>query len=138
MHTCKALVLTCIDFRFQQAIEQFLKNAGMEGTADRVAVAGAAKSLVTPEQPRDREFLLQQIEIAANLHHISEVVIMQHEDCGAYGGSSKFDSPASEREYHREVMKDAKQRIQEKFSTLTVTFAYANNPASPRVDTITG
>lgn len=134
-HICRALVLTCIDFRLQGATAAFIHAAGLTGTSDRVAVAGAAKSLVTPDVGRDREFLLRQIEIAASLHHISEVIVIQHEDCGAYGGSSAFTNAEAEIGHHRAVMQEAKALIARRFPTLTIRFAYARlNEDHPSID----
>src|SRR5258708_26017450 len=45
-------------------------------TFDYVGFAGASK---------DIETVLKQIAISVRLHHIKQVVLMNHEDCGAYG-----------------------------------------------------
>ena len=75
MHECNALVATCIDFRFQEAINQWLKEQNLVGDHDRVAVAGATK---------DIEHLLEQLTLSKKLHNISVVYLLGHEDCGAF------------------------------------------------------
>ena len=73
-HHCKHLVITCIDFRFQEAINKYCLNLTDE-KYDRISIAGAIK---------DQDYLLRQISISHKLHHISKVHILIHKDCGAY------------------------------------------------------
>lgn len=75
-HTCKAVVVTCIDFRFQKFIEEWVNINVGPGQYDRVSWAGAVFNLET---------VLGQIEISHRLHHIKQVILVNHEDCGAYG-----------------------------------------------------
>lgn len=74
VHSCEALVVACIDFRFQEETERFCRET--VGTKfDRVGVAGTVKDL---------NFLLTQIGISVKLHGIKKVYLLIHEDCGAY------------------------------------------------------
>ena len=91
-HTAQALVVTCIDFRLQEAINKWISENFSPRTFDRVALAGGVKNL---------EVILGQIDIAIRLHHIKNVVLVNHEDCGAYG-------EAGTSEKHIEDLKSAK------------------------------
>jgi carbonic anhydrase len=75
-HTTDAIVITCIDFRFQRYINTWLKYVLKDYVYDRVALAGGIFDLYT---------ILKQVEISNRLHHIKKVILMNHEDCGAYG-----------------------------------------------------
>lgn len=75
-HTAQALVVTCIDFRLQEAINNWISQNFAPKTFDRVALAGGVKNLDT---------ILSQIDIARRLHRIKKVILINHEDCGAYG-----------------------------------------------------
>jgi len=79
MHTCDAIVICCIDFRFQKFIRRWT-NKNLKGkTFDLVGFAGATKNLKT---------VLKQIDISVRLHHIEKVILIHHEECGAYGEES--------------------------------------------------
>lgn len=108
MHTCDAIVVTCIDFRLQKYIEEWLvKNVG-ELQYDRVAWTGGVIDLPG---------ILKQIEISNRLHHIQKVVLINHEDCGAYGATG---TP----EKHMQDLQNAKKEVAIKFPTLTVDTYY--------------
>jgi len=101
-HTCKALVLHCIDFRLQKAVKKYLEDQGLLGDCDIVSIAGGVKDL---------DYAMKQIEIGQRLHNISEVILMNHTDCGAYGGDDSR---------HEHDLETAKQTILQKFPGLTI------------------
>ena len=101
-HTCKALVIHCIDFRLGKAIKKYLEDQNLLGDADIVSVAGAVKDL---------DYAMKQIDISKRLHNISEVILINHTDCGAYGGD---DSK------HETDLETAKRAILAKFPELSV------------------
>ena len=82
VHICDAMVVTCIDFRFQKFIEKWLDKTMAEKTFDRVGFAGSTKELNT---------IIKQLDISVKLHHINQVILIHHEDCGAYGTDSTHD-----------------------------------------------
>lgn len=75
-HKCNCLVVTCIDFRFQKFIKEWIAKNLKDKTYDMVGLAGSTKDLKT---------ILKQLAISKKLHAIAEVILMHHEDCGAYG-----------------------------------------------------
>ena len=78
-HTCDALVVSCIDFRFQKFMRKWLDDNLSDSTYDYVGFAGGTK---------DFDTILAQLEISVRLHHISKIILIHHEDCGAYGAES--------------------------------------------------
>lgn len=107
-HHCEAIVVTCIDFRLQEAINRWISQNFKPHTYDRVALAGGVKNLET---------ILDQIEIALRLHHIKKMVLINHEDCGAYG-------EAETAEKHAEDLKAAKAKVKEVYPDLEVETYY--------------
>src|SRR3989344_5369005 len=99
-HTCKALIIHCIDFRFGKAIKKYLEDKNLLGDIDIVSVAGAVKN--------NADFLMKQIDISKRLHDIKEVILMNHTDCGAYGGRKAFGSAEDERNKHLSDLNEAK------------------------------
>ncbi|HBV58206.1 MAG TPA: hypothetical protein DEB73_03025 [Candidatus Magasanikbacteria bacterium] len=128
-HHCKALILHCIDFRFHESIKNWLKEKGLTNNCDIVSLAGASKGLITPKNPAEPEIILRQIEISSNLHKISQVILMNHTDCGAYGGRDAFVTSEDEHSQHVGDMQKAKKLILKKFPELEVKIILAKiNP----------
>jgi carbonic anhydrase len=96
-YTADACVVWCFDDRFSKLLEEFVKARGYKNY-DLVKIAGGAKSLASPENETERFFVLKQIRTSINLHHTPKVILMCHEDCGAYGGKKEFSGDADERE----------------------------------------
>ena len=111
-YKCTALILHCIDFRLGSAIKNYLQQHRLLDDCDIVAMAGATKNIARPKEETDKEFALRQIKISVDLHRIEKVIVMNHTDCGAYGGrSSEEDSEWQ----HIEDMKTAKDAILDLF-----------------------
>lgn len=107
-HICDALVVTCIDFRFQDEIEKWLtKNLGKKNY-DRVALGGGVYDFYA---------ILKQVEISNKLHHIKKVILMNHEDCGAYGAAGTY-------ERHTHDLTQAKKTISKLYPKLKVDSFY--------------
>lgn len=124
-HDCKTLIIHCIDFRFGDAIKNYLKEKNLLGDCDIVSVAGAAKNIADPKMESDKEFMLRQISISASLHHIKEIIIMNHEDCGAYGGRKAFASYDEEKNRLTEDMKKAAEIIHSQNPEIKITAVLA-------------
>lgn len=112
-HTCKALVLHCIDFRFRKKLIEFL-NSKFGDSYDLVSVAGGVKRLIS--DPRGKNFVLEQLEISNKLHQPKLIVLIQHEDCGAYGGSKTFENSAKEQEFQNTELEKAEALLKQQFS----------------------
>ena len=97
-----------MDFRLQEAINKWISEHFQPKTFDRVALAGGVKEFNT---------ILNQIDISVRLHRIKKVVLVNHEDCGAYG---KEGTP----EKHIEDLKAAKDQIRRLYPNLRVETYY--------------
>lgn len=114
-HDADDFFITCFDHRCRKALHRFIDTTVHE--ADHCAFAGAAKSIL---DPTSQPLILGQIDIAARLHHIKTIHVVNHMDCGAYGGSGQHHGPAAEREFHRQQLAKAADIIQRQFPTLRV------------------
>jgi len=122
-----------MDFRFGSAIKKHLEENGLMDNCDIVSLAGAAKNILPSTPEAERELVLRQIEISKRLHHISEVILLNHTDCGAYGGRAAFADRAVEDTKHKEDLAEAKKLILERFPDLTVTTALAQLEPDGRI-----
>ncbi len=75
LDTCDNLVISCIDFRIQDLVHSWLHRKFPHEMYDYVAVAGSVKKLLAVEK---------QLEISERLHQVKHVILIEHEDCGAY------------------------------------------------------
>ena len=85
-----------MDFRLKPSIlTGLLKDVGVEeGDYDLVAGAGSAKDLLGSEAERD--FLLKQITLSQKLHQIKNIVVLYHDNCGAYGITDLAEEAATQ------------------------------------------
>lgn len=109
-HKAESIIVTCIDFRLQEAINNWISQNFAPKTFDRVALAGGVKNLDT---------ILGQIEIAHSLHHIKRVVLINHEDCGAYG-QENFPDTEVEHNKHTQDLTEARAKITAAYPHLKV------------------
>lgn len=119
---CENLVLMCIDFRFHKQISDLISYAGYRDF-DIVALPGASKSLVDEQS---RVTVLNAISRAKELHGINRVIIVDHVDCRAYGGSAAFADSRSEEEHHDHKLEQASAIVRENFPDLEVIQLYAD------------
>jgi carbonic anhydrase len=112
-HKCRAVVGHCIDWRFRIALNRWLEERFPEGW-DIIALAGAVKPLI--ENGEINNTVLKQLQLADKLHAPEKIVLIQHEDCGAYGGSAAFSGPDVEREHQKGQLKIAVELLQKYFS----------------------
>lgn len=126
-HTCSTLIINCMDFRLQKPLIEFAESLGLKGDYDLISVGGAGKSLASPKDSRDRDFLLEQIDISINLHKASKIIIAHHKDCGAYGGSNNFGSDEEEKMQHFTDMKKSAEIIKEKYPEAQIELYYIDS-----------
>lgn len=116
-HTCKNLIVICMDFRFQSAITDWAEAEGYTKDFDLVSLAGAQKSILDEDT---RTTALKQIDLSVDLHGSNQVVLIAHQDCGAYGGSVVFENWEQEREKYIADMEAAEVIIKQKHPAVKV------------------
>lgn len=109
-----------------EPIFSYLKERGLVGACDEVSIAGAVKPIVDDPNGPAAQTLLKQIELSKTLHHIDTVILMNHTDCGAYGGRAAFSSLAEEREKHAQDVRAVRDLITARFPELTVETVLAD------------
>lgn len=113
MHQCEPVVIHCIDFRLRKGLTAYLTSRFPEGY-DLISVAGAVQGL--NNDGAERDFMLKQLQISVRLHSPKTILLIQHEDCGAYGGSKAFSSFEEEQAAHRAEIDKAETLLKESFS----------------------
>lgn len=106
-HTCQAIVVSCMDFRLQKYLRDWTTK-NLKGGFDRVAIAGGVQNL---------DFITDQVSLSYKLHHICDVYLINHENCGAYGTESTFEK-------HEKDLLLAKTVLLQKFPKLNIIPLY--------------
>jgi hypothetical protein len=100
-YVADAAVLCCFDHRISTAVRKFLKKQGVE-RPDMIIVAGGAKTLASPRNDFEQDFILEQVRMSIRLHQTKRVLVMSHSDCATYGGLANFKGDRdAEAEHHR-------------------------------------
>ena len=124
----QALVLSCIDFRFLTAEQSFLRNKNLTDKYDLTALAGASLALTGFPHKSDAEAFWDQLDISYKLHHINTVIIIDHQDCGAYAMMIDPNlSKDTERELqvHTDYLNQAYSSICDRYPDLKVELYFA-------------
>ena len=88
-HDAEACVLSCIDFRLVDATVTELEQTPAN-PFDYTAIPGASLYVIRPEFPDWKTTYLQTLQVARDLHNINGMVIVQHENCGAFSGAYPY------------------------------------------------
>lgn len=123
----KALVITCIDYRLIDDAVYFLNNLNYKNNYDEFILAGASLGYNQTTYPAWRETLEQHIELSQELHNISELIVIDHMDCGAYKKVYQSEYPElseqQELKLHKENLGKFRESILKnpKFEKLKIT-----------------
>ena len=81
---CDVLVLTCIDYRFPHLICDYLDERSLTGNYDIFTLPGASLGACCQEYPHWNETFEEVINLALDMHAIKKIIIINHEECGAF------------------------------------------------------
>jgi carbonic anhydrase len=115
-----ATVLCCFDERIRLVVNKFLRRQGIL-RPDMIVVADGAKTLASPRNDFERDFILEQVRMSVRLHQTSRVFLMSHSDCAAYGGLEAFGRDRkTEAEHHQHELQRAAELVKANFPSLAV------------------
>jgi carbonic anhydrase len=121
-----AAVLCCFDHRISTAVRKFLKKQAIE-RPDMIVVAGGAKTLASPRNDFEQDFILEQVRMSIRLHQTKRVIVTSHSDCATYGGLAHFKGDRdAEAAHHRSELLRAAELLTSTFSTISVEAYFTN------------
>ena len=103
----EALVLSCIDPRFQRLVFEHENKELRTDKYSAFTVAGASIGVVAPAFKAWHETFWENLAASVQLHNIKLVVVMNHRDCGAAKiayGEAAVATPAAETETHNNAL----------------------------------
>lgn len=109
--TWKTVRVTCGDGRIQRALLDYAESFG--GLSDPVPMPGGVKKFLADEGYREKT--MEDVATYMGLHGQDIILIIQHEDCGAYGGKGAFENQTTERQFHHQELERALPIFQERF-----------------------
>ncbi len=125
-HKAQACALFCMDFRFKEETLEYLKNKLGMNDLDVISLAGASLNIANPKNKADYEVVMNQIDLSANLHKIDKIIIIDHADCGAYGGRAAFNSVEEEKDAHVKNLIESKEILNNKYPEKEIVLVYAD------------
>lgn len=126
-HHCQNLVIRCMDWRFSgkqvgELLDQLFSDEDGFGSFDDRGSVGTSKAVIEEES---RKVIFNALNVAIEKHGAERIILIDHVDCSAYGGSAKFDGNAeAEKKFHNEKLKEAKEILQKQYSELKIVTFY--------------
>ncbi|HEX6805015.1 MAG TPA: carbonic anhydrase [Terriglobales bacterium] len=119
-YVADAAVLTCFDQRIRQTVNKFLQRRGIL-RPDMMVVAGGAKTLASPRNDFERDFILEQIRMSILLHGTKCAYLICHSDCATYGGLAAYNGDVeAEARHHFQELQRAKELLKASFPDLKI------------------
>ena len=118
----KAMVLSCIDPRFQSIVYNYLKKKKLNGKYSSFTIAGSAIGVTAPKFRKWHKTFWGNLETSIKLHKIKKLIVINHCDCGAakiINGKKTFDN-FHETKIHKSSFNKIKKRFKNKYPNLNI------------------
>ncbi len=118
----KAMVLSCIDPRFQNLVHNHLKKKKLIGKFSAFTIAGAAIGITHHKFKQWHKTFYDNLETSIQLHRIEKLIVINHKDCGVakiINGKKEFSS-INEKKIHKDSFSKIKKQIKKRFPKLKV------------------
>ena len=118
----KAMVLSCIDPRFQPIIYNYLKKKKLIGKYSSFTIAGAAIGVTANKFKKWHKTFWDNIDTSIKLHKIKKLIVINHRDCGAakiINGKKEF-SKKNETDVHKNSLQKIKKKFKKKYPKLKI------------------
>ena len=79
----KAMVLSCMDPRFQLPVFKFIKKKNLVNKHSSFTIAGGAVGVTHSKFKKWQQAFLDNLKTSIKLHKIEKLIVVNHEDCGA-------------------------------------------------------
>ena len=124
MKKYEAMVLSCMDPRFQPKVYKYLKGKKLTGKYSSFTIAGAAIGVTAKKFKKWHSTFFDNLSTSIKLHKINKLIVINHQDCGAakiINGNKKFNL-LIEKKIHKDSFRKIKKIINKKFPNLKISF----------------
>ena len=118
----KAMVLSCIDPRFQPIVYNYLKKKKLIGKYSSFTIAGSAIGVTSYKFKRWHKVFWENLDTSVKLHNIKKLIVINHRDCGVakiINGKKEF-SEINETEVHKDSFKKIKKIFRQMYPKLKI------------------
>ncbi len=118
----KAMVLSCIDPRFQPIVYNYLKKKKLTGKYSSFTIAGSAIGVTANKFKRWHKVFWDNFETSVKLHNIKKLIVINHRDCGAakiINGKKDF-TITNETNVHKNSFQKIKKIFRKKYPKLSI------------------
>tara|TARA_A100001015_G_scaffold134034_1_gene148723 strand:- start:521 stop:934 length:414 start_codon:yes stop_codon:yes gene_type:complete len=118
----QAMVLSCIDPRFQSIVFNYLKKKKLSGKYSSFTIAGSAIGVTANKYKKWHKAFWDNIETSIKFHKIKKLIVINHRDCGAakiINGNKAFDK-FNETKIHKDSFKKIKIKFKKKYPKLKI------------------
>ena len=128
----KAMVLSCIDPRFQPKVFNYLKRRKLASKYSSFTIAGAAVGITNKNFKQWQKTFIENLSISIQFHKINRLIIINHKDCGVAKlvNSKKQFNEINENKIHEKSFKKLKKILNKKFPKLDYEFYLMNLKSS--------
>jgi len=116
----KAMVLSCIDPRFQPIVYNYLKKKKLMGKYSAFTIAGSAVGVTANRFKKWHKVFWENFDTSVKLHNIKKLIVINHRDCGAakiINGKKEF-STINETKVHKTSFQKLKKIFKKKYPRL--------------------
>ena len=113
----QAMVLSCIDPRFQPLVYNYLKKKKLTGKYSAFTIAGSAIGVTHDKFKKWHSVFIENLSTSIKLHKIEKLIVINHTDCGAAkiaNGKKEFNS-LNENKIHKVSFNKLKKIVKKKF-----------------------
>ena len=124
MKKYEAMVLSCIDPRFQSKVFNYLKRKKLTGKYSSFTIAGGGIGVTAKKFKKWHLTFWENLSTSIKLHKISSLIVINHNDCGAakiVNGNKKFNLSVEDK-IHKESFIKIKKELKKKYPNLKVSF----------------
>ncbi len=118
----KAMILSCIDPRFQPIVFNYLKKKKLTGKYSAFTIAGSAVGVTANKFKRWHKVFWDNFDTSVKLHNIKKLIVINHRDCGAakiINGKKEFSS-INETKVHKNSFQKLKKIFKKKYPKLKI------------------
>ena len=117
-----AMVLSCMDPRFQPIVYNYLKKRKLNGKYSAFTIAGSAIGVTASKFKKWHKSFWDNIDISIKLHKIKKLIVINHQDCGAAKmmNNKKFFNNIIETEIHKKSFMQIKNKFKKKYPSLVI------------------
>tara|TARA_B100001173_G_scaffold280756_1_gene264425 strand:- start:86 stop:499 length:414 start_codon:yes stop_codon:yes gene_type:complete len=118
----KAMVLSCIDPRFQHLVHNYLKKQKLSEKYSAFTIAGAAIGVTHNKFKKWHKTFYDNLSTSIKFHEIEKLIVINHKDCGAakIANGKKVFNIINEKKIHKDSFSKLKKKIKKRFPRLKV------------------